>query len=65
MPFKGIEYLTQTLIFKLKFQTTTSVKPNNISLKYQKFTTLGSKDIETRKSEFVAKTQFLCAHNII
>ena len=30
-----------------------------ISLKYLRFTTLGYKDIEIRKSEFVAKTQFL------
>ena len=37
-----------------------SVRSNNISLKYQKFTTLGSKDIEIINSEFVAKTQFLC-----
>ena len=28
------------------------------SLKYQKFTTLGGKDIGIIKSEFVAKTQF-------
>ena len=44
----------------LIFQTMTFVRSNNISLKYQKFTTLGSKDIEIRKTEFVAKTQFLC-----
>jgi len=36
-----------------------SVRSNNISLKYQRFTTLGSKDIGIIKSEFVAKTQFL------
>ena len=30
------------------------------SLKYLRFTTLESKDIRLRKSEFVAKTQFLC-----
>ena len=36
-----------------------SVRSNNISLKYQRDTTLGSKDIGIRKSEFVAKTQFL------
>ena len=41
------------------FQTMTFVKSNNISLKYQRFTTLGSKDNVSRKSEFVAKTQFL------
>ena len=43
----------------LKFQTMTFVRSNNISLKYQRFTTLGSKDIGIRKSEFVAKNQFL------
>ena len=36
-----------------------SVRSNNISLKYQRFTTLGSKDIEIINSEFVIKTQFL------
>ena len=29
----------------------------NLSLKYQRFTTSGSKDIEIRKSEFMARTQ--------
>ena len=29
-------------------------------MKYQRFATLGSKDIGFRKAEFVAKTQFLC-----
>ncbi len=37
-----------------------SVRSNNISLNYQRFTTLDSKDIRIIKSEFVAKTQFLC-----
>ena len=41
------------------FQTMTSVRSNNISLKYQRFTTLGSKDMGIRKTEFVARTQFL------
>ena len=36
-----------------------SVRSNNISLKYQRFTTLGSKDIGIINSKFVAKTQFL------
>ena len=36
-----------------------SVRSNNISLKYQRFMTLCSKDIGIIKSEFVAKTQFL------
>ena len=43
----------------LTIQTMTSIRSNNISLKYQRFTTLGSKDRGIRKSEFVAKTQFL------
>ena len=37
-----------------------SDRSNNVSLKYQRFTTLGSKDIGIINSEFVAKTQFLC-----
>ena len=40
------------------FQTMHSVRSNNQSLKYQRFTTLGSKDICIRKSEFVAKAKF-------
>ena len=32
---------------------------NNLSLKYQRFTPLGSKVIGITKFEFVAKTQFL------
>ena len=36
-----------------------SGRSNNISLKYQRFTTLSSKDIQFINSEFVAKTQFL------
>ena len=36
-----------------------SVRSNNESLKYQRFATWGSKDIEILNSEFVAKTQFL------
>ena len=42
------------------FRTMNSVRSNNISLKYQRFTTLRSKDIGIINSEFVAKTQFLC-----
>ena len=37
----------------------TFVRSNNISLRYQMFTTLDYKDIGIIKSEFVAKTQFL------
>ena len=43
----------------LIFSTMTSVRSNNISLKFQRVTTLGSKDIGIRKTEFVARTQFL------
>ena len=35
------------------------VRSNNLSLKYQKLTPLGCKDIGIIKFEFVAKTQFL------
>ena len=41
-------------------KTMTSVRSNNLSLKYQRFTTLGLKNIGIRKSEFVAKNQLLC-----
>ena len=41
------------------FQTQTIWSNRFNSLKYLKFTTFGSKDIVIRKSEFVAKTQFL------
>ena len=37
----------------------TSVKSNNQSLKYQRFTSLGCRYIGIRKFGFVAKTQFL------
>ena len=36
-----------------------SVRSNNVSLKYQRFATLGFKDIGILNSEFVTKTQFL------
>ena len=41
------------------FQTMNSVRSNNISLKYKRFTTLDSKAKGIKKSEFVTKTQFL------
>ena len=37
------------------------VKSNDLSLKYQRFTSSGWKDIGFSKFEFVAKTQFLLA----
>ena len=43
----------------LIFQTMNSVRSNNVSLKYQRFTSSGCKDIGFTKTEFVAKTQFL------
>ena len=43
----------------LKFQTMNSVRSNNVSLKYQRFATLGSKDIGIINPDFMAKTQFL------
>jgi len=36
-----------------------SVRSNNLSLKYQRFTPTGRKDLGIRKFEFVAKSQFL------
>ena len=41
-----------------------SVRSNNVSLKYQRFVTLGSKDIGIINSEFVAKTQLLFSNEI-
>ena len=40
------------------------VKENNQSLKYQRFTQSGRKDIGLTKFEFVAKTQILCKLDI-
>ena len=36
-----------------------AIRANNVSLKYQRFTTKGCKDIGFTKTEFAAKTQFL------
>ena len=44
MSHKGIESLPQTL---------NSVKSNNLSLKYQRFTPSGYKDIKIKKISFV------------
>ena len=43
----------------LIFQTFNSVKSKNLSLKYQRFIPTGCRDLEIRKFEVVAKTQFL------
>jgi len=37
------------------------VRSNNRSLKFQRFTPTGCRDMRIRKIEFVAKTQFLCS----
>ena len=44
-------------------QTMNSVRSNNLSLKYQRFTPSGCKDIGIIKFEFVAKTQVLLDRN--
>ena len=41
-----------------------AVRSNNVSLKYQRFTSLGCEDIEIRKLEFVVKTQFLSSKRL-
>ena len=41
------------------FQTMNSIRSNNLSLKYHRFTTSTSKDIEVYIFDFVPKTQFL------
>ena len=43
----------------LIFQTLKDIRSNNVSLKYQSFTSKGCKDIGFKKTEFLAKTQFL------
>ena len=43
----------------LIFQTMNAVRSYNVSLKNQRFTSSGYKDIRITKIEFVAKTQFL------
>ena len=58
-------YFSKSYIFGFQcrrpqiFQTMNSVRSNNVSLKYHRFTTLCSKDIGIINSQFVAKTQFL------
>ena len=72
---KGNEFLPQTLTVSpyilatrcrrpLTFQTNNSVRSNSLSLKYHRFTPSGFEDIEIRKFEFVAKTQFLLPENV-
>ena len=45
--------------FPFIFQTINSGRSNSLSLKYQRLTPSGCKDIGVRKFKFVAKTQFL------
>ena len=40
-----------------------AVRSNNVSLKYERFTSSGYKVIGFTKIEFVAKSQFLCCCN--
>ena len=42
-----------------------SVISNSLSLKYQKFTESGCKDIEIRNFEFVTKAQFLWKNYVL
>ena len=67
---EGIAFLTQTQILNphicatewinpLIFQTENILTNRIHSLKYLRFTRLGCKDIRIRKSEFMAKNQFL------
>ena len=43
---------------QLIFQTMNAVRLSNLSMKYQRLTLSGCKDIGITKIEFVAKTQF-------
>ena len=57
--FTNSDFLISTALDSNVVDLSLFVRSNNISLKYQRFTTLGSKDIGIRKSEFAATTQFL------
>ena len=52
-------FLMSITLLPLIFQTMNSVRPNNLSLKYQRFSSSDCKDIGIRQFEFVTKTQFL------
>ncbi len=60
---KKIAIITNDLYFcnpmSNNFQRMKSVRSNNQSLKYQRFTPSGFRDIGIRKLGFVAKTQLL------
>ena len=49
----SLQYIIVVLRY---FKNMNSVRSHNLSFKYQRFTTLGCKDIEIRNFEFVAKT---------
>ena len=49
----------------LMFQTMNSVMPNNLSLKYQRFTSSDCKDIGINQFEFLTKTQLLWSFNLV
>ena len=53
--FSNSYNLTTRFPRPLIFQTINSVRTNSLSLKYQRFTTVGCLDVGVRKYEFVAK----------
>ena len=61
--FKGIEFMPQTQIFWSQYLCNLMVQTfdiSNFDYLYLRSTTLGYKDIQIGKSEFVAKTKFIC-----
>ena len=56
--------LQPNVVWPLIFQTMNSDRLNNQSLKYQRFTPSGFRDIGIGKLGFVAKTQFLSQGNL-
>ena len=57
--FSNFHFIATQCRRPLKFPTMNAVRSNNVSLKYQRSTTFGCKEIGIRIAEFVAKTQFL------
>ena len=68
---KEIEPLQQTLFSNFyifgtrRFQTINSVRFNSLSLKYQRCTPSGCKDIVIGKFQLVVKTQFLYVEGLM
>ena len=60
LKFSNSYNLATRFLRPLICQTNNSVISNSLSLKYQRFTPSGCKDIGVRKYKFVAKTQLLC-----